>query len=122
MILIARARDTDEKSFRRLKSHFGLTKTYVHKSSTYEGKMFMAFIALITIEAYRYYEKEIIDAISSTTTATMIVELRKYQIYRKTDGSWMPYAMTKIQKRLFAQLDLSENDVEDLTRNVIVRV
>lgn len=123
MILIARARDTDEKSFRRLKSHFGLTKTYVHKPSTYEGKMFMAFIALITIEAYRYYEKEIIDEISSTTTATTIGELRKYQIYRKTDGSWMPkYAMTKIQKRLFAKLDLSEKDVEDLARNVIVRV
>ena len=46
-------------------------------------------------------ERPVLDAISSTTTATTISELNKYQIQRKRDGSWMPmYAMTKKQREI----------------------
>ena len=115
MIKVARMRDGNEKAFRRMKSHFGLSKTYSHKAATYEGKMFVAFVALIVIEAYRYYIKPVLDAISSTTTATTIGELNKYQIQRKRDGSWMPmYAMTKKQRQILKCLDLTEGKIKTM--------
>lgn len=39
MIKVARMRDCNEKAFRRMKDHFGLSKTYSHSAATYEGKM-----------------------------------------------------------------------------------
>lgn len=115
MIKVARMRDSSEKAFRRMKHHFGLSKTYSHNAATYEGKMFIAFVALITIESYRYYIRPVLDAISSTTTATTISELNKYQIQRKRDGSWMPmYAMTKKQRQILKYLDLSEGKIKTM--------
>ena len=113
MIMIARMRDSNEKAFRRMKHHFGLSKTYSHSAATYEGKMFIAFVALIIIEAYRYFIKPVLDAVSSTTTASTIGELNKYQIQRKRDGSWMPmYAMTKKQRQILKCLDLTEGKIK----------
>ena len=90
MIKVSRMRDINEKAFRRMKNHFGLSKTYSHSAAT------IAFVVLIIIESYRYYIKPVLNTISSTTTATTIGELNKYQIQQKRDGSWMPmYAMTK---------------------------
>ncbi|WP_321002867.1 IS1634 family transposase [Eisenbergiella porci] len=123
MIRIARMRDQGEKAFHRMKSHFGLAKTYVHNAVTYEGKMFVAFFSLIMVEAYRHYVKEVLTATASETTATTIGELRKYQIHQKRDGSWMPaYAMTKKQKQIFRKLQLTEKEVEKTARELKLRV
>jgi hypothetical protein len=54
----------------------------------------------VVVEAYRYYIKPVLDAISSTTTRSTIGELNKYQIQQKRDGSRMPmYAMKKSRDR-----------------------
>ena len=75
--------------------------------------MFIAFVALIIIESYRYFIKPVLDAVSSTTTASTIGELNKYQIQRKRDGSWMPmYAMTKKQRQILNCLDLTEGKIK----------
>ena len=118
---MARMRDSNEKAFRRLKHHFGLSKTYSHNAATYEGKMFIAFVALIIVESYRYYIRPVLDAISSTTTATTIGELNKYQIQQKRDGSWMPmYAMTKKQRQILKCLDLSEGKIKTMVNKIRV--
>lgn len=123
MIKIARMRDKSEKSFRRLKYHFGLTKTYVHNQLTYEGKMFVAFVALIIVEAFRYFAKDILKAKSSETTATVISELRKYQIKAKNNGQWMPmYCMTASQKKIFKAVGLTATQVETDVRGLTLRV
>ena len=123
MIRVARMRDKSEKAFRRLKYHFGLTKTYVHNQSTYEGKMFVAFVALIIVEAFRYFVRSILRATSSETTATVISELRKYQIKAKNNGQWMPmYCMTASQKKIFTSLELTAAQVETDVRKLTLRV
>lgn len=123
MIEIARMRDKNEKAFRRLKYHFGLTKTYTHKLETYEGKMFIAFVALIMIEAFRYYESKELNAKTSNTTATLLAELRKYQIRLKQNGRWMPqYATTATQKRLLAGLGTTPAQIETAIGKLSLRV
>lgn len=123
MIRIARMRDRGEKAFRRIKSHFGLAQTYVHQASTYEGKMFVAFVALILIESYRWFIRKELNAISSTTTATTLGEMRKLQIRMKPDKTWMQlYALTSRQKKILQDLQVSEDDIDTLVRAVRVRV
>ena len=121
MIKVARMWDCNEKAFRRMKDHFGLSKTYSHSAATYEGKMFVAFVALIVVEAYRYHIRPVLDAISSTTTRSTIGELNKYQIQQKRDGSWMPMnAMTKKQRQILKCLDLPEAKVKTLVSKLQV--
>lgn len=121
MIKVARMRDCNEKAFKRMKNHFGLSKTYSHSAVTYEGKMFIAFVALITVETYRYYIRPVLNAISSTTTRSTIGELNKYQIQQKRDGSWMPmYAMTKKQRQILKCLNLSEAKIKTMVSKLRV--
>ena len=124
MISIARMRDRDEKAFRRIKYHFGLTKTDAYSLVTYEGKMFVAFVSLIICEAYWWYVKEQLHAITSTTTATSLGELRKYKILLTQDRyHWIPaYAATKKQKALLKDLGCTAAAMEFAARNVSLRV
>lgn len=119
MIRIVRMRDRDEKLFQRLKSHFELTSPYTHSAQTYEGKMFVIFIALILAESYRWFVREILKSTTSETLATSLGELSKYQIQQKQNGSWMPsYAATRKQKELLAKLDVSDTDLDKAARAV----
>ena len=123
MIRVARMRDRGEKAFRRIKTQFDLSETYTHETETYEGKMFVAFIALIIVETYRWYIRDELNATSSTTTATTLGELRKFQIQLKPDRTWMPvYAPTKTQKKIFSDLNISNQQIDDLVRSVKLRV
>ena len=123
MISIVRKRDVCEKSFRRIKSHFDQATLYCHNTKTYNGKMFVTFIALIMVEAYRWYVKSELNALSSNTTAKTLNELGKYIIKQKEDMTWMPkYAMTKTQKDLFKCLDLDESQVIEEIRALELRV
>ncbi|MBQ6133483.1 MAG: hypothetical protein IJI65_04985 [Lachnospiraceae bacterium] len=91
------------------------------RKQTIEGKMFVAFVALIVVEAYRYHIRPVLDAISSTTTRSTIGELNKYQIQQKRDGSWMPMnAMTKKQRQILKCLDLPEAKVKTLVSKLQV--
>lgn len=73
------------------------------------------------VESYRHFIRPVLDAVSSTTTATTIGELNKYQIQRKRDGSWMPmYAMTKKQRQIFKCLDLTEGKIKTRIRKLRV--
>ena len=111
MIKIAKERDKGEKAFRRIKSAFKLDTPGTHNVFTYKGKMFVAFVALIIVEAYRWFIKDVLNETTSTTTGTTIDILNNYEIHRKKDNAWMPsYAMTKKQKEIFQCLGLSEEE------------
>lgn len=119
MICIARKRDCVEKGFRDLKMHFGLSRTYTHNDMTYDGKMFVAFVSLIILQSFRWFQTKIIRAKSSETLATLIAEIRKYKIQEKKDHTWMPvYAMNKKQKIIIADLMLSEDQIEQDVRSL----
>lgn len=112
MLRVVRHRDQGEKPFQRFKSHLGLTSPYVHGEATYEGKMFVAFIALIIVQSYRWFIRSLLAASSSTTIYTTLRECEKCQIMRKPDGSWMPrYALTRKEKDIFECLQLTPDEV-----------
>lgn len=109
MIIIARARDRGEKGFKRLKSGLNLTTTYSHFDSTYKGKMFIAFIALILCETYRYHIIKYLKATSSNTTFTSLAELFKIIIYKNNNNKYFQkYALTKNIKDILIGLGLSQ--------------
>lgn len=119
LIIIARTRDKCEKSFRRIKSHFDLAKPLVHNDNTYNGKMFVAFVALCMVETFRYYVKDLLKATSSTTTFTILSEMSKLIIYRKKDNTWsLRYALTKRIKDVLSRLSLNENNINELIENI----
>ena len=122
MILIARGRDSSEKAFRFIKSHFNLSRTYTHTDSTYKGKMFVAFIALVLLQSFRWYLKTIFQKKSSETTSTLIGELHKYKIIQNKDGNWYPvYSMNKKQKEILECVGINEKDVEDSVRLITMK-
>ena len=113
IIKIIRGRDIVEKNFMRIKSHFSLSRVHTHKEGTHNGKMFVIFIALITLGAFIHFIKPKLDEKSSITLPLVILELNKYKIQEKKDGFWMPcYAMNKDQKDIFKLLSLTEDEVE----------
>lgn len=113
VILIARGRDHAEKAFSHMKSHFDLPRTYMHSDVTYRGKMFVAFCALIMLQSFCWYEKGLLQAVSSETSKTLISEINRYAIQQKEDKSWMPcYAMNKKQKDIVTNVGLTEEQIE----------
>ena len=117
MIIIARGRDSAEKAFRDLKSHFGLDRTNTHSDATYCGKMFSAFVSLVLLQSFRWVTRSLLESKSSETISTLLDELTKYKILVKKDGLCMPvYAMNKKQKALFEAVNLTEEQVENAVR------
>ena len=122
MIKIARRRDSAEKAFRDLKSHFSLARTYTHSTEAYNGKMFVSFVSLVLLQAFRWFERQALQSSSSATTATLLSELGKYKIQERKDGTWMPvYALNKLQKSLLEGADLTEADLEEQVRGLQVK-
>ena len=58
MISIAKYRDAVEKYFMFIKTHFDLDRTVVRNENTYEGKMFVSFIALVLLQPFRWFRVE----------------------------------------------------------------
>lgn len=121
MICIARSRDCVEKAYRDLKSHFMLSRTYTHSDETYCGKMFVAFIALIILQSFRWFTRHILRSNSSETISTLLSEMRKYKILEKKDCTWMPvYTMNKKQKEIVKALTLTEEQIEKDVRSLSI--
>ena len=107
MIIRARKRDVDEKTF------FDFTKTGTHSRKTYQGKMFACYLALIVSSAFCWYTRKYIKAVSSRTMATTLGLLKKYQIQQQKDETWFPvYAITKNMREVFMLLGLDNPDTE----------
>ena len=116
MIRIARKRDHVEKAYRMLKDHFGLHRTY-------DGKMFVAFVGLITLQSYSWFARPVLKAKTSETIETTVAELHKYKIILKENGTWMPaYACNKQQKELLSCFGLSQESLEKQVRSIKLRV
>ena len=120
MIQIARCRDRVEKGFRDLKDHLGMTKAYTHHRETYEGKMFVSFIALVIRESYKWYLKDWLEKNRSQTVHTSLGELSKFEIEKKFDNNgWLARtSFTKRQKEVLSLLGLTENEVKTSIRSL----
>lgn len=122
MIRIVRGRDTAEKAFMYLKSHFDLERAKTHNEFTYSGKMFVAFVALVILQSFKWFTRSLLTKSRSETISTLIGELNRYKIQQKKDGSWFPvYAMNKNQKDILKCVGLTEDIVENSVRNIRIR-
>lgn len=104
MIQIARKRDTVEKNFRTLKTHLSFDKPDVHNDLTFDGKMFVMFIALNLITTYKFKIKTHLDEVSSRTVHTTLSTLNKIIIEKRGDCWCLRYALTKKSKEILAQV------------------
>ncbi|MBQ9324350.1 MAG: transposase [Clostridia bacterium] len=119
ILRITRERDKGEKAFERFKSSLDMAASGTQSTLTFEGKTFLAFIALILTEAFRWYEKPIISAKTSTTFETCLAELRNFQVQKKNIGGYMPLtALTNKQKELFENLGLRWDSVMSIIRTM----
>ena len=85
----------------------------------YCGKMFIAFVALVLLQSFRWFERFELQKKNSDTVATLLGELEKYTILVKMEGSCIPlYAMNKKQKTLFKALNITEGEVEEDIRHL----
>lgn len=109
MIQILRKRDTVEKNFRTLKTHLLFDKPDVHNDYTFDGKMFVMFVALNLLTTYKYLIQNYLDEISSRTIHTSLATLNKI-IIEKRDNYWtLRFALTKKSKEILALLGYSKN-------------
>ena len=122
-IHMVRQRDKAEKAFAIMMRHFNLRTTGRHKKETYEGMMFMAFIATICLSSFQWFEKSFLHAVSSRTTATTFIEMSKYQIlWNNADAVWEPaYTMNKDQKEIFEFLDLTELNIQKQVASIAMK-
>ncbi len=113
-IIRLRRRDKAEKVFRRLKDHLKMSKSHMHSTKGFEGKMMVAFVGLVICESLRYFTSKTHGLTTSDTLGTILGNLNKYEIHQNAAGDgWLPsYAMTKKQKALFESLCLSEEDIK----------
>lgn len=119
IIGIGRHRDVAEKAFRHFKSHFNLKRTYSHNNDTYTGKMFVAFLGLVMLQSFSWFCRPILRGKSSATTATLISELHRYKMLKKSDGKWMPaYALNRQQKDICDCFGLTQAALEEGIRGL----
>lgn len=119
IICIGRNRDKAEKAFRRLKSHFSLRRSYCHSDASYAGKMFVSFISLLMLSSFAWFCKGILQGGGNATTASLISELHRYKMIKKSDGTWMPaYALNRQQKDIFLCLGITEEKLESDIRGL----
>lgn len=120
MIKIVKNKDCVEKNFRRIKSTFDAAKTYCHSGITYEGKMFVLFIAILMSQGLNYYLKEYLNKVSSRTLKTSISELNKVLIYKSIKhNKWLlKYALTKQIKEIYECLNINESDIQSYIKEV----
>ncbi len=111
MIQIARKRDTVEKNFKTLKTHLLFDKPDVYNDKSFNGKMFVMFIALNLLTTYKYLIKSHLDEISSRTIHTSLALLNKIIVEKKGDYWTLRYALTKKSKDILSLLGY-DNKIE----------
>jgi transposase len=104
VLKIYRNKDCVEKAFNRLKSHLDLYRLRIHDDKRLEGKLFIAFIALVinsfihkTMKANKLYEKYTLDL--------LIKELEKIKIYNIGEKQFLS-PISKANKHILSCFDI----------------
>lgn len=118
---IYKDRDAVEKIFRMEKSYLGNDVFRVHSTSSLESKVFISFIALIIRnEIYKSVKELYKKNRSEYTVPKVLREYERIGITKLGDDKYhLRYLLTAKQKKLLKQLDITENEYEEYTKNVI---
>ena len=106
-----------------LRSHFALDEAGAQLEETFGGRMFVARVALVLVEAVRRGLEDFFRTRPLETMGSVMSEMRLYKIRMSNPGEWQPiYAPTAKQKSILKSLGSSAADLENAARAVSLRV
>ena len=106
-----RRKDVIEKGFDELKNHIDMKRLRTHNTTTTDGKMFCAFIALIAVSKMANMLTLFMKS-KSMSKDGLISELEKIKVVTMSDGTRLMNPITKTQRTIFEACNLSEDDLK----------
>lgn len=110
VLMTYRQRDVVEKSFDDLKNELDMKRLHCHSDSTAEGKMFVAFFALILRSCMQNKLRRYL-ADTGMAFSSVLKELRKMKFVQTKDGKKLLSPVTKKQRDIFSALELSAEEI-----------
>ena len=111
-LAVYRRKDMIEKGFDDLKNHIDMKRMRTHTTATTDGKMFLAFIALIAVSEVQAKLGAMMRERSWSKDA-VIAELEKIKVVRASGGRRQMNPVTKTQRLVLEAFGLSEDDLRD---------
>lgn len=108
---IYRRKDTIEKGFDEIKNHIDMKRLRTHDDATTEGKLFLAFIALIITCRIQTMLGPLLKQ-KSWSKNTVINHLDKIRVITTSNGARLMNPITKSQRLILKQLNLTEEDIK----------
>jgi transposase len=110
ILMTYRQRDVVEKSFDDLKNELDMKRLHCHSDETTEGKMFVAFFALILRSCMH---NKLRDYLSETglSFSSVLKELHKLKYVHTRDGKRLLSPVTKKQRDILNAIGLSADDL-----------
>ena len=112
LIQLYRGRDTVEKAFDNLKNALDFNRLKIHLNQTTDGKVFVAFIALILRIHLQTHIKKI-KRTQKFTISKVLLELEKIKVVTLHHDKHMLMPLTKTQKNILEALDLDPQALRD---------
>lgn len=110
VLMTYRQRDVVEKSFDDLKNELDMKRLHCHTDETTEGKMFVAFFALILRSCMQNKLRAHMNE-SGLTFSSVLKELRKIKYVHTCDGKKLLSPITKKQRDIFNACGLSTDSL-----------
>ncbi|NJD03433.1 MAG: transposase, partial [Ruminiclostridium sp.] len=110
ILMTYRQRDVVEKSFDDLKNELDMKRLHCHSDETNEGKMFVAFFALILRSCMQNKLREYL-AETGQAFSSVLKELRKMKYVHTRDGKKLLSPATKKQRDILDACDLCTDDL-----------
>jgi transposase len=110
ILLTYRQRDVVEKSFDDLKNELDMKRLYCHSDETMEGKMFVAFFALILRSCMQNKLRTYLSQ-NNLSFSSVLKELRKMKYVQTRDGKKLLSPITKKQREILNCCGLSTDNL-----------
>jgi transposase len=105
IIAMYRQRDSVEKIFDSVKNELKIDRLRIHSRDALEGRLFIAFIAVILYMAI-LQELKNTDLIKKYSIAKIMMELRKIRVIEFSDAENMLSETTKTQREILSALNI----------------
>lgn len=114
-----RQRDVVEKSFDDLKNELDMKRLHCHSDETVEGKMFVAFFALILRSCLQNKLRDYMSE-ANLTLSSVMKELRKMKYVHTFEGKRLLSPITKKQRDILTACALSSADIHTWLSTVLI--
>ena len=111
VLAIYRRKDMIEKGFDDLKNHIDMKRMRTHSTAANDGKMFLAFIALIAVSEIQAKLGKMMRE-KSWSKGAVIKELDKIKVVFAAGGRRLMSPVTKTQRIIIETCGLSEDDLK----------